>query len=330
MEVTYFQRRPREGFNFSIESIFEDVRQQLRDKIDAEIKISSHYNDGVKTKFLNIIEATKRQSSSINHITGEVHFLNIFMRKRTVVLTVHDCRIMERKNGLSKIIAKWLYLKLPIWKSQFVTANSEITKQDVIKYTNCNPDKITVIPVAIDDIYQPFPKTFNQDKPNILHIGTGENKNLLRLIEAIQGINCHLSIVGKLREEQKQCLVKYRIEYSNDYSISQNEMLQKYKECDILDFVSTFEGFGMPIIEANSVERVVLTSNISSMPEVAGDAALLVNPFNVEEIRKGIIELRDNQSLRKQLIENGRKNKMRFQSKNIAEQYYEIYQSMVT
>ena len=84
----------------------------------------------------------------------------------------------------------------------------------------------------------------------------------------------------------------------------------------------------MPIIEGNSVERVVITSNISSMPEVAADAALLVDPFDVQSIRDGMLTLIRDASVRHRLIEAGRENKLRFQSAAIANQYYELYRKI--
>ena len=84
----------------------------------------------------------------------------------------------------------------------------------------------------------------------------------------------------------------------------------------------------MPIIEANTSERVVLTSNLSSMPEIAGDAALFVDPYNVADIRRGLQELINNEELRTRLIDNGRRNRERFNPDVIAEQYYQIYRRL--
>ncbi len=206
IEVTFFQRRPHKGFNFSLEYIFEDVRERLKEKIESTIRICSLYNEGYITKLYNIVEAGLRQGNSINHITGEVHFLNLLMRRKTVILTVLDCGMVHRKKGLAKRFITLLYLTWPVRRSAYVTSISEETKNEIVKYTRCDPDKIVVIPVAVNDIYQPYPKEFNESKPIILQIGTGYNKNLLRLIEALQGVSCHLTIVGKLDQSHLTAL----------------------------------------------------------------------------------------------------------------------------
>ncbi len=329
--VNFFQRKPHKGFSFSLEYIFEDIRHRLADKINATVYISRCFNDGYFTKFINIIEAYFRQRRNVNHvnhITGEIHYLNLLMTKKRGVLTIHDCGMMRRKEGIAKEVVQWLYLILPVSKATIVTAVSEETKLEIIQYTNCKSEKIEVIPVAVNPQYQPVYKTFNTSKPIILQIGTGYNKNILRLFEAISGISCHLTIVGKLNDEHLAALNKYRIDYSNEYNITNERLLEKYIDCDILSFISTFEGFGMPIIEANAVERVVITSNISSMPEVAGNAACLVNPKDVVDIKNGFLKLITDEFYRETLIDNGRINKRRFDANIIADKYYQVYKKV--
>jgi glycosyltransferase involved in cell wall biosynthesis len=102
-------------------------------------------------------------------------------------------------------------------------------------------------------------------------------------------------------------------------------MIQKYVECDIMTFVSTYEGFGMPILEAQSTGRVVITSNISSMPEVAGLGAHLVDPMDVTSIRNGIVKLINNSTYRNELIANGYENIKRYNPDLIASMYEDIY-----
>jgi glycosyltransferase involved in cell wall biosynthesis len=85
----------------------------------------------------------------------------------------------------------------------------------------------------------------------------------------------------------------------------------------------------MPIIEANIVGRLVITSNCYSMPEVAGDAALIVNPYSIDEIRNGILNLIEDDEYRNQLINNGFKNTERFNLKSIAEHYLQLYNTII-
>ena len=114
------------------------------------------------------------------------------------------------------------------------------------------------------------------------------------------------------------------IDYANFTYLSDEEVFEQYKECDMLSFVSTYEGFGMPIVEANTVGRPVITSNLLSMPEVAGDAALIVNPYNIDEIRNGILKIINDDIYRNNLIHNGYENVKRFNLNDIAEQYSNI------
>jgi len=329
IKVIHFQRRPRPGFNFSIESIFENIRSELRDKISFSVNVCGYFNNGYFTKFWNIIEAALRQEkNSIAHITGEVHFINLLMRKKNIVLTIHDCRFMQRKTGFEKKLMCWMYLKGPVKRSAHITTVSEATKQEVIYYTGCDSEKITVIPVNVNPVFKPVPKDFNKECPVVLQIGAAENKILSHLINAIENIRCRLVIIGEPKKHDLDKLISCNIEFTVKHNLSTEDLYREYVNSDIVSFVSTFEGFGMPIIEANSVERAVITSNISSMPEVAGDAASLVNPYDVKDIREGLLKIIENDVYRDQLIINGRENKKRFAGETIADAYYEIYKKM--
>jgi glycosyltransferase involved in cell wall biosynthesis len=329
IKVIHFQRKPRPGFNFSIESIFKDIRCRLKERVEFSVKTSRRLNDGYFSKFRNIIEAALRQEKyAIAHITGEVHFLNLLMSKKNVLLTIHDCRFMQRKKGIEKKMMGWLYLKAPLKKSAYITTVSEATKQEVIKYTGCDPQKIKVIPVSANEIFKPACKPFNKECPVILQVGAAENKNISRLAEALSGIPCKLIIIGTPKEYELKKLQEAGIDHTIKCDLSIEELYEEYVHCDIVSFVSTFEGFGMPIPEANFVERAVITSNISSMPEVAGNAACLVDPYNVESIRLGFKKVITDDAYRGRLIINGRENRKRFNARVIADAYYDVYKEL--
>ena len=269
MKVVFFQRKPRRSGNYSVENIFEILRKNLPEDIEPFVAVSKYESNGFFKRIYNIFEAAFRQRlGDVYHVTGDVHFLTYLLKKNRTILTIHDCVILERTKGFTRWLYKFFWYSIPLRKSKIITAVSEATKKEILKYVNCNPEKIIVIPDCISEKFKPVPKRFDKEKPVILQIGTTQNKNLPRLIEAIKDIPCKLEIVGQLDEQIIHLLEKYKIEYENYVNLSEDELIERYNNCDIVTFVSTYEGFGMPIIEANAVGRPVITGNIFSMPEV--------------------------------------------------------------
>jgi glycosyltransferase involved in cell wall biosynthesis len=187
---------------------------------------------------------------------------------------------------------------------------------------------LVVIHNPIDPAYQFSPKIFNVEKPVILHIGTGRNKNLRRTIEALKDIPCHLRIIGKLSEEIVSVLTEYKIEYSNAFQLSDEEIRQEYKNCDIVNFPSEYEGFGMPVIEGQKTGRIVITSAIEPLLEVGKDGAYFVNPLDINSLRDGYLKVISDKNLRDELIEKGLRNVERFSVETIAKQYLKVYEEL--
>lgn len=184
----------------------------------------------------------------------------------------------------------------------------------------------TVIFNPIDPSFQYSPKLLNAESPKILHIGTKNNKNLENTIVALKDMDCHLRIVGKLSVSQMDLLKSSGISYSYVFNISDKELLEEYEQCDIVNFISTYEGFGMPIIEGQAIGRVVVTSDLEPMKSVAGNGAIFVNPYDLDSIRDGykkaILKY-------KEIVSKGTENVKRFKVSNIASQYLDLYNKII-
>lgn len=319
--------RKRGNGAYSVERLFEDVRLCIQDKVKVKIFENPFPSSGFINRILNIIYASL-QKCDVNHITGDTHFLNLLMKRDITVLTVLDCIMMERLSGIKRYIFWFFWLWLPEKKCKVITVISDSTKKELLRYIKCDPDKIKVIPCCVSREFKYSRKDFCKNFPSILQVGTFPNKNIERLIPALKNIKCELVIVGELTHEHLALLVKNKIKYSNYVNLTRAQLLKLYEYTDIVVFASTYEGFGLPIIEANVVGRVVVTSNISSMPEVANGSACLVNPWNINEIRQGILKVINDDEYRKKLILQGRINAKRFDVEIVARQYLKLYEEL--
>jgi glycosyltransferase involved in cell wall biosynthesis len=235
---------------------------------------------------------------------------------------------MYNSKGLKRYLLRLLWGTIPEKRVEFISVISQSTKNEVLKIIHCDPGKIRVIPVCISPNFIRYDKSFDASNPRILQIGTSKNKNLIRLVMALKGIRCRLDIVGKLSREQILALHENNIDYVNSFSLTEGDVILKYQESDFVTFVSTYEGFGMPIIEANTIGRPIIVGNILSMPEVAGNAACMVDPYNITDIRSGILRIINDKSYRETLIMNGFINSRRFDPQVIASQYLKLYQEI--
>jgi glycosyltransferase involved in cell wall biosynthesis len=323
-EVVFFQRKPRSVGNYSVEYIFEDVRKRLRNKLNGRVVISKYESKGLLPRLYNVVEAYFKRGI-VNHITGDVNYLGLFLSNRNTVNTILDCVHLNSSKGVKYKILKYFWLSIPERRARFITAISESTKREILKHHRCDPDKIVVIYVAISPQFKFRHKEFNRAKPRILQVGTAPNKNIPRLIEALRGIPCTLNIIGKRNEEYEQLCRLNSVDLVYESGLSDEDMVLRYEEADVVSLISTYEGFGMPILEAQAVGRAVITSNVYSMPEVAGDSAVIVDPADIEQIREAFLKIINDDKFRNERIEEGLLNIKRFDPDKIADDYYDLY-----
>ena len=328
IKVVFFNRKPRKFGNFSIEIIFKLIEESLSNEFEIINKQMPYESSGIFKRFWNTLYCLFNQGD-VNHITGDIHYVATFLKKSKTLLTVLDCGMLHQQTSLKRSVLKLFWFDIPISKAQLLTVISKATGDDLVELTACKREKIKLVYVCISPDFKKIEKYFDKQSPRILHIGTAENKNLKRIIPALKNINCTLVIIGKVGEDIKQLIAENNIKLELfDRRLSDEEVRQEYYKCDILSLVSTLEGFGMPIVEANVVGRVAITGNITSMPEVAGNAAHIVNSFDKTAIHEGFKKIIDDDEYRNTLIKNGYENAKRFSVKTIAGQYADIYREL--
>jgi glycosyltransferase involved in cell wall biosynthesis len=327
MKVVQFTRKPGEG-HFSIEGTFDAMRVGIGPATDISVRVCPYTSQGLVPRLLNIL-AAKEQSADVNHILGDVHYLVLGLDPRKTILTIHDCGFAFHKSRIRRFILKLIWLDLPCNRAAVVCAVSEKTKWEIVQLTGLSPNRIVVIPDCISDSFSYSQREFRKGRPVVLQIGTRSNKNVPRVISALRGIACELHIVGKSTPEIEQSLVDNNVSARFSCQLSNEALLKAYEDSDVVSFPSIYEGFGMPIAEGNAVGRIVLTSDLSPMREVAGGAAILVDPFSVDSIRDGFVRAFSDAPLRRALFLAGLENVKRFRPLVIGALYQSLYERVM-
>jgi glycosyltransferase involved in cell wall biosynthesis len=211
-------------------------------------------------------------------------------------------------------------------KAVRIATVSEFSKSDIVEKYGISPDKIDVTPNGCSPWYVPSSSEdqhntrlqYTEGAPFFLFVGAIiPRKNIARLFEAFDKFRqtdsgtTKLLMVGNRKwwtSAIKNAFesMKYKDDVIFVSNLQQPQLRHLYSAARALVFVPYFEGFGIPILEAFNCDTAVITSNLTSMPEVAGDAALLVNPFSVDEIAAAMTRISNDYPLRLQLIEKGR------------------------
>lgn len=262
---------------------------------------------------------------------------------------IHDLNFEHSSDFLRPSHQRYMTHFFPLFarKADRIATVSEFSKQDIVNTYSIDSMKIDVVYNGSHSFYQPCDEKQKQEirnkycngKPFFIFIGTiSRRKNLANILLAYTAFrnkhgNSEIDIVvvggryGAYPELDKALENNRFLDDIHFVGHVESELLSKLlASAEALVYTSVFEGFGIPIVEAFYAETAVITSNITSMPEVAGDATLLVNPMSVEDIAHAMSQLYNNTPLRRELIERGRKRRELFSWERTAEL---LWQSMM-
>jgi glycosyltransferase involved in cell wall biosynthesis len=250
-----------------------------------------------------------------------------FLAKYNSFVVIHDLAYFDKHLDAYPFLDT-LYMRTMIpcslRRATGIFAVSENTKKDIIRYADCSPDKITVTYEAADSMYQPISDTsklqmirqkYNLPDSFIMYVGSlSPRKNISRLMEAFSLIKTKIphAIVLTGSKSWKDASVYRTMKQLNlddrvrqlGY-VEQEDMPALYNLASAYIYPSLYEGFGLPILEAMQCGCPVVASNATSIPEVAGDAAILVDPYNVDSLAGAIYKVLTDDMVRKRLIKAG-------------------------
>lgn len=335
--------------------------QRLIEKYSALNDIEFVYYKNEKKEELNTLERVcwenillkskaKKDAVDILHIPGFAGPAKRGKYKR--VTTVHDLIGMIYPQNLSPISRFYWqrWLPLCVKKSDFIIADSQNTKNDIIKFINFPAEKIKVIYLAADERFKPVEKSdtnrnildkYNIAKKYILNVGTIEpRKNIPNLISAFAvylketcAADLSLVIAGKKSWGYPQCFskvqelnLKEKIIFC-DYT-SDEDLIALYNFAEVFIYPSFYEGFGLPVLEAMSCSAAVICSENSSLPEIAGDAAILVNPNDTQEIKNAIKKVLSGPDVKNTMSEKSVRQAGKFSWKKTAQETIEVYKKL--
>ena len=268
------------------------------------------------------------------------------------LLTVHDLSFVRVPEAASPRLKAYLDAVVPpsVAAADHILADSKATKADLIDLYGTAEDKITVLYSGVNrrikrveagaELQRTLAKHGLAGVNYVLSVGTLQpRKNYSRVIEALSalrgmGHDLHYAIAGGSGWLEGEMLRTIERHDMKNYVhllgfVEDSELPALYSGARMLVMASLYEGFGLPILEAMACGTPVISGSLSSLPEVAGDAALLVDPYDADAIRDAMLRLKLDSALRVSLIERGYEQAKRFSWERAAMQLKSIYYGML-
>ena len=277
------------------------------------------------------------------------NFLSLRSKVKTL-LVAHDIAYEHYPYHINRL-ALWYYktyFPKYLKKADRVVTVSQYTKDDIVKTYNIPQSKIDVIYNGANDLFKPatesektaVKQTYAQDNDYFIYIGAIQpRKNVKNLLLAFDTFKRNkpsavkLLIAGRKAWDTEDTILAYEsMQFKNDViflgHLLKDSLAKVTSGAIALVYPSFYEGFGIPIIEAMNCDVPVITSNVTSMPEVTGDAGLLVDPHSIDSIAGAMTKLYFDASLREQLIIKGRTQRLKFSWQKTAEKMWQAIETM--
>lgn len=309
-------------------------------------------------RFWNFPRCVTQQNVDIVHIVeaAEAHMVYWLQQKaKRTVVTCHDLiNYFYSDNRVASVQLPlishqmWMHGIRGMRYADRVVAVSAATAKDTVQILNLAPDRVSVVHNAVEAIFQPLPENQVQairqqynlqpDTFCLLNVGSDHRrKNLLNILQSLailkqQGLDFVFCKIGAdFTAEQKELMQKLQLEEVVRYwgKPERTNLVELYNVADVLVSPSLFEGFGMTLLEAMACGTPVITSNVSSMPEVVEESGLLVDPNSPRAIANAVLHLCQNPLLYADLVEKGFTRVKPFTWQNTAEQVATIYEQIL-
>ncbi|MDF5716699.1 MAG: glycosyltransferase family 1 protein [Rhizonema sp. NSF051] len=310
-------------------------------------------------RFWRFPQQVQQQVADIFHIIdpSEAHITHWLKKKnKPVVVTCHDLVNFYYLDNLQNsvtlpFLSHWLWLNAvkAMKYAAHIVAVSSATAKDTTQILDIEPARISVIPNAVEAAFQPLPKeqaqSFRQksgispETVCLLNVGSNHpRKNLSTILQVLetlqrQGLPIHLWKVGaNFTDEQKAFIQTHNLENHVSYlgKPEKSTLVQIYNAADMLIAPSLHEGFGITLLEAMACGLPVITSKVSAMPEVVGDAGVLVDPTDISAIADAVCYLQNNPVAYQELANKGLIRAKSFTWEKTAEQIAEIYEKLLS
>lgn len=278
-------------------------------------------------------------SENVHILSQNLSFLK--SGKRRIITCLDLIPLIMPGSLLEKYWRRILYSGLK--KADHIISISQATKDDLVRIYRISPDKITPIMLGVSPEYHPRDKTECRQKlalsvkdKIILHVGTpAPRKNFITVLKAFDQLvkvrqDIMLLKVGRISKTEQDYILR------NDLSgrvlvrdnIKGDDLPRYFAGADILTFPSLYEGFGLPVLEAMASGCPVITSNTTSLPEVAGDAGIMIDPTDQESLKNRILEVLKNSRLSEELNQKGLLRAKTFTWENTAENTLAVYSAI--